>query len=85
VIFNSRKQSAGTLFYCAVTEKMMSAMRTDEKYKPRLSGQVNVSDRLEVEYWARKLGVGRDELRWAVQTAGPRCTAVEAALKGIRR
>jgi hypothetical protein len=60
-------------------------MRTKDKYKPKMPGQINVSDRTELEYWSKKLGVGRDELRWAVQTAGPRCTDVEAAVKPFRR
>ena len=60
-------------------------MRQDEKYKPRSSNQINVSDRFELEYWSKKLGVGRDELRWAVQTAGTRCIDVAAALRGLRR
>ncbi|MES2703591.1 MAG: DUF3606 domain-containing protein [Bacteroidota bacterium] len=52
---------------------------------PRQRNQVNISDRLELEYWMAKFRVGRDELRWAVHNAGSRLTAVEAALQCFRR
>ena len=56
-------------------------MRTDDTYKPKKSGVINITDRYEVEYWAKKFGVGRDEVRWAVQMAGPRCAAVWEAIR----
>ena len=68
-------------FYLAISVRMELAMRTDETYKPKKSGAINISDRYEVEYWAKKLGVGRDEVRWAVQMAGPSYAAVREAIR----
>jgi hypothetical protein len=62
---------------------MECAMKQEDKYKPQSNGHIDANNRFELEYWCKKLGVGRDELRWAVQAAGPRCTDVAAALRSF--
>jgi hypothetical protein len=42
--------------------------------------RINVEQDHEVGYWSEKLGVSRDELRKAVQTAGPMLKDVQRHL-----
>ena len=43
--------------------------------------RINVEQDHELSYWSEKFGVSRDELRKAVQTAGPMVTDVERHLR----
>lgn len=43
--------------------------------------QINVSDRIEADFWTEKLGVTRVQLKAAVNAVGPSAKAVEAYLK----
>lgn len=42
--------------------------------------RINVEQDHELRYWSEKLGVSRDELRRAVQTAGPMVKDVQRHL-----
>ena len=44
--------------------------------------RINVDQDHEVSYWSDKLGVSRDELRKAVQAAGPMVKDVQRHLRG---
>jgi hypothetical protein len=44
--------------------------------------RINVDQDHELRYWSEKLGVSRDELKRAVQTAGPMVKDVQRRLAG---
>jgi Protein of unknown function (DUF3606) len=48
---------------------------------PQDSSRIAMGEDYEVEYWTRKLGVGRDELQQAVNAVGNSAQAVEKYLK----
>jgi hypothetical protein len=48
---------------------------------PQDRSRINVNEDWERQYWAKELGVTEDELRRAVQTAGPVVEAVRKHLK----
>ncbi|MCW8277752.1 DUF3606 domain-containing protein [Pseudomonas sp. PCH199] len=43
--------------------------------------RINIKDSFELEFWADKFGVSRDEIRSAVKEAGDSLTAVQRKLK----
>ena len=57
-------------------------MADDTKKKgPQDRTRININEKDEVDYWKNKLGVSEEELRSAVQRAGPSADAVEKDLK----
>jgi hypothetical protein len=56
-------------------------MADDLKQTGRQDDQrINVEQEHEVSYWSEKLGVSREQLRKAVQTAGPMVKNVQRQL-----
>jgi hypothetical protein len=55
----------------------------DDKTKtgPQDASRVNINEEYEVAYWTKHFGVSADQLRAAVQKAGPSARAVEEQLK----
>jgi hypothetical protein len=45
---------------------------------PRDASQINVNEVWELDYWSKKFGVSRDELKSAVAKVGVTASAVEA-------
>lgn len=45
---------------------------------PRDASQINVHEVWELDYWSKKFGVSRDELKSAVAKVGVAASAVEA-------
>ncbi len=43
--------------------------------------RINIRDKSELEFWAGKFGVSRDDIRSAVQEAGDSLTAVQRQLE----
>jgi hypothetical protein len=43
--------------------------------------RINLNQRYEVQYWTKKFGISEEELRAAVERAGPNAEAVELYLK----
>ena len=57
-------------------------MADDPKQTGKPDGaRINPDQEHEVSYWSEKLGVSRDELRKAVQAAGPMVKDVRAHLR----
>ena len=55
----------------------------DDKTKrgPQDRAKINVQEKYEMDYWAKKFGVTADQRRDAVKKAGPSAEAVERELK----
>jgi hypothetical protein len=62
-----------------VAENIMSDNLQDRG--PQDRSRINVNEDWERRYWTKELGVTEDELRRAVQTAGPAVEAVRKYLK----
>jgi len=60
-------------------------MSDDTSNRGTLGQRINMSQEHEVRYWTEKLGVTREELQKAVDTAGSTVSAVEKQLRGGRR
>ena len=43
--------------------------------------KINVQEKYEMDYWSKKFGVTRDQLRNAVKKVGPSAAAVERELQ----
>jgi hypothetical protein len=54
----------------------------DDKTKrgPQDRAKINVQEKYEMDYWSKKFGVTRDQLRSAVKKVGPAAEAVERKL-----
>ena len=48
---------------------------------PQDRARINVNEEWELRYWTKELGVSEDQLRKAVQQAGPSVEAVRKQLK----
>jgi hypothetical protein len=48
---------------------------------PQDRSRINVNEEWEVQYWARQLGVSKEELERAVKQAGPSVAAVRQHLQ----
>jgi hypothetical protein len=46
--------------------------------------RISLTEKWEVEYWTKELGVNRDQLEQAVKQAGHSANAVREHLKGTR-
>ena len=55
----------------------------DDKTKrgPQDRAKINVQEQYEMDYWSKKFGVTRDQLRNAVEKVGPSAAAVERELQ----
>jgi len=51
------------------------------KKQPQDRMRINTSERWEVDYWTKKLGVSEQELKDAVKAVGPMASAVEKELR----
>ena len=56
---------------------------SDDKTKrgPQDRAKINVQEKYEMDYWSKKFGVTRDQLRNAVKRVGPSAAAVEREIK----
>lgn len=52
------------------------------KRGPQDRSKINLSERYEVQYWTRKLGVTRDALERAVKSVGSSAKAIQDYLRG---
>ncbi len=48
---------------------------------PQDRSRINMSEKWEVQYWTKELGVSEEELRQIIQQAGNNVTAVRQHLK----
>lgn len=46
--------------------------------------RINLNESWEVQYWSKKFGISADELRTAVEAAGPMSADVQRWLEGKR-